>query len=837
MSVTQRFVRATRALMFGSFAFAIGSAAAQDAASAASAADEAVLEEVVITGVVRPVNRLESSVSTSALSVEAVAELAPRSVAEVFRSLPGIRSESSGGNGNANITIRGIPLATGGAKYLQLHEDGLPVCEFGDLNFANCDNFIRYDWSIARVESIRGGSASTFASNSPGGIINLISDTGGEEGGSIGLSIGADYDETRTDFEYGGAFNDTLTYHVAGFYRTGEGVRETGFNGDKGGQLKFNITKSFDGGFLRLNVKHLDDRVTTYLPSPVRVESNGSFGPVAGYDASTQSLHTPYQTSVSTFDAFGNRRERSITDGIHSKVRAFGFEFQREFGEGWSVNNKFRTSNITGGFISPFTDGVGTAGTLADGICAGSPAATIMGVATPITGCTGTAVTVANGPGAGTAYSRSALAFNNLLFDTSFNDVGMQVNDLKVTKTLGNAAITVGYYKSKQAVDIDWSSWPFYLQTVEGGRARNLNVTSTTGAVVAQDGLYFPGLLSWAWDLDYDTTAPYLNLAWDLERFNVDLSVRRDETKARGQASRICCGKGAFGTPQNTGILVDVNNNGNIDFWEARGVAVANTFAGRDLVNYDADNTAFSVGGTWLLNDESSVFARYSDGGRAIADRLLQIGGTLNPDGSLTSTTDGYDNVEQLEVGYKLKRGSYALYATAFNTVTEETNAEITSGLTFVREYEARGLEVEGSWNAGNGFGISGNLTWTDAEISKDRNNAAIVGNTPRRQADLIYTVTPAWRTDRFSIGATLQGSTEYFLSDSNQLKQDGYMLVHLFGNYRINDSLSLSLNVNNLTDEFVLTESEEGNAVAGGIVRGRPLSGRSTAVSFRYEF
>ena len=82
-------------------------------AAPAEASDNGVIDEVVITtGVARPVNRLESSVSTSAVSIEAIEEIAPRSVAEVFRSLPGIRAESSGGNGNANITIRGIPLAT-----------------------------------------------------------------------------------------------------------------------------------------------------------------------------------------------------------------------------------------------------------------------------------------------------------------------------------------------------------------------------------------------------------------------------------------------------------------------------------------------------------------------------------------------------------------------------------------------------------------------------------------------------------------------------------------------------------------------------------------------------
>ncbi len=79
----------------------------------------------------------------------------------------------------------------------------------------------------------------------------MISKTGGDDAGSIGVSFGADYDEFRTDFEYGGAIDDSISYHIGGFYRDGEGVRETGFNGDSGGQIKANVTKEFDDGFVR----------------------------------------------------------------------------------------------------------------------------------------------------------------------------------------------------------------------------------------------------------------------------------------------------------------------------------------------------------------------------------------------------------------------------------------------------------------------------------------------------------------------------------------------------------------------------------------------------------
>lgn len=831
------------------------------AASAQEAADDGAIEEILVTGVPRGgATKLEASVSVSALPAEQVGNLAPRSVAEVFRSLPGIRAESSGGGGNANLTIRGIPLATGGSKYMQIHEDGLPVLEYGDINFGNTDNFIRFDASVDRIESIRGGSASTFASNSPGGIINIISKTGGEEGGSVGVSFGVDYDEFRTDFEYGGRLSDDISYHIGGFFRDGEGVRETNFNGDNGGQIKANITKEFDDGFLRFYFKRLDDRVTTYLPSPVRVNSNGDFGAVAGYDAATQSLHSPQTNNITTFDQFGNPVRRSVADGIESLVTAFGFEFERDLSDGFTVNNKFRTSDITGGFISPFTDGfAGGTDTIANKGQALCTSASVGGVSLD---CTGGVIATING----VAADPNQLAYTNLLFDTEFHDLGNLVNDLKFTRNFESATVTFGVYYSNQNIKTSWNSWHTRMQTLVGGGAQNIHYEAVNAGidangnavnvVLADNGALTQSFLAWDWDLEYTTMAPYLNVGFDIgDRATLDLSLRRDDVEARGRRLDGCCGG-------NTSV--DLNGNGSIGQFtvvngvitrldsdallENSGATSAGFIAGgvRVLnennaavtnVNYDADNTSFSIGGTYLLTDDSSVFLRYSEGGRAIADRLTQVAGSLNVDGSLSATTDGFDEVTQLEIGYKHVSDTWSLFATYFNTEVEETNAELTSGLTFVRDYDASGLEIEGSVDFGDYFRIRGNATWTDAEIASDALNAAVVGNTPRRQADFIYTINPDFSTDNFSIGAVLQGSTDYFVSDINDLQQDGYTLINLYGNWFINDDIMVYLNINNLTDEFVVTEVEEGSGAAGSIVRGRPLSGTSTVVGVNYRF
>ena len=89
-----------------------------DPAPADAAAQAVDNEQIVVTGVARGRNRLDASVSTTSISSEEILNSAPRSAAELLRGIPGIRAESSGGDGNANINVRGLPVSTGGAKFL-----------------------------------------------------------------------------------------------------------------------------------------------------------------------------------------------------------------------------------------------------------------------------------------------------------------------------------------------------------------------------------------------------------------------------------------------------------------------------------------------------------------------------------------------------------------------------------------------------------------------------------------------------------------------------------------------------------------------------------------------
>ena len=229
----------------------------QDRPTAWEASRTRANDEMVVTGVARARDRLDSATSTSSISDGDIIKIGESSISGIFRTIPGIRAEAAYGEVNGNYTIRGLPMVGSGAKYLQFQENGLPVLEFGDILALTPDYFMRYDFNVAQIESIRGGSSTTFASNAPGGVINLISHTGEVEGGSFQASTGLDFENYRGDFSYGGHLSDTLRYHVGGFYREGEGVRNAGFDGNQGGQIKANITKEFQGGFLRLEAKLL----------------------------------------------------------------------------------------------------------------------------------------------------------------------------------------------------------------------------------------------------------------------------------------------------------------------------------------------------------------------------------------------------------------------------------------------------------------------------------------------------------------------------------------------------------------------------------------------------
>lgn len=517
--------------------------------------------EIVVTAVARGVNRLDSAVSVSSLSASEIDTLAPRSVAEIFRAIPGIRSESSGGEGNANIAVRGLPVASGGAKFLQLQEDGLPVLEYGDITFGNADIFLRADFNVARVEAVRGGSASTFASNSPGGVINLISKTGEQEGGSIQGTVGLQYEEYRVDFDYGAPISDTLRFHIGGFYRQGEGPRRAGYDGNEGGQIKLNITKEFERGFVRVYAKYLNDRAIGYLPNPVIVtgtDSNPAYREIPNFSINQDTLHSRFLTQNITLDGNNQPTVNDIRDGQHPVVGSLGFESEFDVGGGFTVTNRFRYSDISGRFISNFPAAVGAAGETAEAL--GGPGATLE---------------FANGPNAGQIITDPASLNGNgllaqiVIFDTRLNSLDNVTNDFRISRDftlpVGSLSALAGFYKSRQTVDTDWLGTSVLLEVQGDGNAALINLRDADGTLLTQDGFFgfgarfFGNCCRRSYDVDYSTNAPFVSLNYSAGALTLDGSARYDFGDAQGSVSGAELGGGRVGLTS-----FDINSDGDI---------------------------------------------------------------------------------------------------------------------------------------------------------------------------------------------------------------------------------------------------------------------------------
>lgn len=808
----------------GALGLALLAAAAPVLAQAAPAADgppadksAASADEIVVTGVVRSANRLDTSISVSTLNPQAIAAAAPRSAAELFRSLPGIRSESSGGEGNANIQVRGIPISTGGAKFLQIHEDGLPVLEFGDIAFGNADIFTRVDFATGRVEAVRGGSASTLASNSPGGIINLISKTGAQEGGSLQGTVGLDYGEYRLDADYGGKLSDSLSFYVGGFYRVGEGPRRAGYDGNKGGQIRGNITKTFDTGFVRLNFKYLDDRAIAYLPSPVMVTGTNdspTYSALPGLDPRNDTIHSIYFTRAVTLDGQNNREVDDIRDGMHPVVKSIGFEAEHEFAPGWTVNDKFRYADVSGRFIAPFSATADTVANLAASI-----------------GGTGATAVYANGPNAGKAVAGSDTAIGVVLFNTKLNSLNNVTNDLRLSHSTewdgSKIDLSLGFYKSRQTIDMDWL-WTSYLLEAKGENAALIDVKNaagvlqTDGGLVAQGASFFGNCCRRSYNLDFDTNAPYALLSWNQGPVTLDGSVRYDAGSARGYVA----GDGPVGS-------FDVDGNGSVSVPETKTTTMPLT--SQRPVNYNYHYWSYSAGANYRLTDDLAAFVRYSRGGRANADRFVFGGNTSPTSGALLPNARPVDFVKQAEAGLKFQSPALQLYATGFYARTEEQNYEATTQKSTANTYRAFGLELEGAYRLG-GFALAASGTLTSAKILASQ-DASTVGHRPRRQADFIYKVTPSYTADRFSLGLSLIGTTSSYTQDSNQLKLPGYRVVNGFVSLRPLERLQLSVNANNLFNTAGYTEAEEGAIPSNGIVRARSINGRTVSFSARIDF
>ncbi|EIZ78027.1 TonB-dependent receptor, partial [Novosphingobium sp. Rr 2-17] len=731
-----------------------------------------------------------------------------RSLGEALRNIPGIRAEYAGGEGNASYSIRGLPLASSGSKFLQLQEDGMPVLEFGDMQTFAPDMYMRFDLNVAQIEAIRGGSASTFASNSPGGVINLLSKTGDVEGGSVQTTLGLNYGEHRIDADYGHKISDTLRFHIGGFYRQGEGPRTVGYDAYKGGQIKLNVTKTFANGFVRVYGKYLDDRTPSYQQIPLMVSGTDAkpiFTSIPGVDIKTGSLLSPNIVKLDALNDPKNANRDTVRDGQHSVVKSVGFDAQFDFG-GWTVSEKFRFADITGGNISVIP--LLTSSATAMAVVNGGPGATLSYATGPLAGQTIANPSTLNGNG----LLMSALDTN----DTA-NSLRNITNDLRVSRVWkvgkGDLTVTAGFYKSSQNYNSDWAFLNLLSDVNGEGHAALVDIKTAAGVAVTKDGYISLGDGSEfhrKHDVNYAINAPYGSINYHIGKLAIGGSVRYDMGKVKGTVS---------------------------------GTGLPYTGTGPGKVDYDYHYLSYSGGVNFRIAEPLAVFGRYSRGGRAAADRILFSQAIDYATGSLRDSSLGFDEVTQSELGLKFRHSGVTVNVTGFSAKTSEHNVQVNSAAdgtlrveNIIRGYRAKGVELEAGVRRGI-FGLTVGGTYTSAKIGSDPLHPELLDNTPRHQASLIFEATPQVETEHLTVGANFIGTTSSYAQDVNQLKLPGYTLVNAFVQVRPIARVQLMANINNLFNKLAFAEIAQGTIPAGGVVLGRAYAGRTVSATARYSF
>ncbi|WP_255408957.1 TonB-dependent receptor domain-containing protein [Caulobacter sp. BP25] len=595
----------------------ITQASPKDGAASNSAEQGAAPKrEAFTTGVAKGRDLLDTAISASTLSEAEIQKIGTRSIAEVLSNIPGIRSETGGTDGMTAITIRGLPLSGDGSKFLQIQEDGLPVVEFGDIHFAPTTMFLRTDLSLSQVQAIRGGSASTFASNSPGGIVNFISKTGEETGGTFQLSSGIDHELGRADFSYGGRLSSSLRFNIGGYYRQGEGPRATGYDAFKGGQIKLNVTKEFDHGFVRIYAKLLDDREPGYGLVPIRVTGSNakpSYAPLPSFDPRRDTMSSRYINSFLALDQNNNPHTLDAHEGNRAKVRSIGFEAQFDVAD-WTLSNRLRYAEVSGSYNENL------------------PAITLPASVLPIAfgAGPGTTARFASGPNSGQSIGDPATLNGNgllargLYINSKLNSLDNVTNDFRASRVwnagAGKITTTAGLYASSQDLNMMWTFLSPITDIASGGNSHLIDLFAPNGASITQDGMLFyslqlgPSSYHQYYDVNYRTVAPYGSVNYQLGRLSIGGSLRYDFGKVSGAVYG-----GDLGGGRTSITPTDLNRDGVISERFTASLPLSRP----GPVAYNYGYASYSVGANYRISDPISVFGRYSRGGRASSDRVL----------------------------------------------------------------------------------------------------------------------------------------------------------------------------------------------------------------------
>ena len=734
------------------------------------------IEEIIVTGTAggAELRKFDASFAVTTVDNQEINKFSPKSTADLFKLIPGVWAESSGGVSGANVFVRGFP-GSGDAPFVTVQVNGAPIFPPPTLSFLENSTLFRLDETVLRMEALRGGPNPVFSNGQPGLTTNFVLREGSQDTEGLAKVTVSDFEMRRFDGYLSGEIADEFYYMIGGYITSSPGIRDSSFNSDEGQQFTINLTKDLDNGSLNLFHRITDDHGTWYLPVALNVP---------GVDASYNQIGTLNRQRQILFandsgDAtFPNPSSRTLNlgDGRGWDGSMTGGSVNFDITDDWELVNRFGYTSGDADTLGLVPDGGAVQISALRADQSVDPMAVITG---PITG------------------SVSGRAINDSEYIQRFGawevrkDIESFTNDLSLARQWDTGSVTFGYYAANSSTDEMWSLGNHKYEVVQAG-----------GEVVTGIECNDPAIDSCNWNYDIDATgdattnALYAAGTFDAgDRWTFDVGVRFENHKVE--------------------YSVDEGLDGQVTL----------------AISFDETETSWTAAANYRFTDTFGMFGRVNNGSKMPYFDDFRDNRDAFASGNLL-----IQDVEQYELGAKWVTDYVSLYATGFFTRIDPSIfvALAGGGAGQISTNEATGVELDFNWATDGGFVLNLNATVQNSEIKEGAN----AGNEVQRQPGWQLRLTPSYVFDAANTTTTVYGTfsavDDRFGDPENANVLPGYEKLDLGVIVRVADNFVFQLSADNVTDEQGLTESDPRDIAAPN---GRFIMPRSVLFSVGYEF
>lgn len=788
------------------------------------------LDQIVVTGNANAggIKKIEASYSVTTANLEKIKEANPVSVADLLKISPGIFAESSGGQTGANIEVAGFP-SDSGAPFTTFAVNGAPLFPRWDYF---TDAMLRLDDTIDRLEALQGGPSVLYGNGQPGVIANFILREGtSTPSGSVGLTYGSE-GSWRFDGFYGFPIAEGWYGSVGGFWRKSDGVRDPQYPADNGGQLTATLRHDLDHGSVLVFARLLKDKNQFVTDTPIYNPAPGKFSPWPGFDPLT--------------GTFGSKADRyqfledqpcftagckpggvgiDMANGEGGNLHLVGTNLDLEFGNGWSLSDKFLLLGGNMDINSFFSTGANPQ-TLGSFI---SDSVDAFGLPSNLTAT----ATYRNG---GAANMNESISVQNPEYiHKRINSIS---NEIHLSRELfeGNT-LTLGNYTARYSIahtEDDGLNMLLQAKSNPNPIVVSLSDGSHTYQLTDKQGLFWNNSpQSWMTFNEYwraTSTAFFFSDVWNIGnwRFDGGMRVQHDN---------------------NSGWF----QNGTTGDLDANPYTVYNNnayYLTNDYLHpsYSKTASSWTLGANYLVNDNMSVYARANRGVFFPGfDSVVNLPGVP------------VERIRNFEVGFKYQTSwiyaDIAAYDRQFTgipySITLDTGqinllyGSKTKGLNaqlVLTPIENLSLAFGGNYMDGHYSDYQGCVPYT-AQDGSDRCDT-ITGKPLDRQPKVQYRLTPAYTIPTDWGSVKLWTTYEYVGNRyGDQLSQQPlghYYDLAIGAMANIGKNWVLTLRGTNVTNQIGITEGNArlfGFASGGGVILARSIEGREVNFQVKYKF